>query len=84
MIQKLLLNIQTIWLIFIKTLKIIIQMKNMKILRVFDDMIGDMLRGKKLNPIVTELLFRSRKLKTSVFLPSLIFLCQKIVRTILL
>ena len=85
MIQKLLLNIQTLWLIFIKTLKIIIQMKNMKILRVFDDMIGDMLRGKKLNPIVTELLFRSRKLKTSlVFLPSLIFLCQKIVRTILL
>ena len=29
-IQKLLLNIQTIWLIFIKTLKIIIQIKNEK------------------------------------------------------
>ena len=30
MIQKLLLNIQAIWLIFIKTLNIIIQMKNVK------------------------------------------------------
>ena len=30
MIQKLLLNIQTMWLIFIKTLKIIIQIKNVK------------------------------------------------------
>ena len=30
MIQKLLLNIQAIWLIFIKTLDIIIQMKNVK------------------------------------------------------
>ena len=30
MIQKLLLNIQAIWLTFIKTLDIIIQMKNVK------------------------------------------------------
>ena len=88
MIQKLL-NIQKIWLIFIKTnekyIKFIIQMKNVKILLDFDDMIGDMLSGEKLNPVVTELLFRTRKLKTSLlFLPSFIFLCQRIVRTILL
>ena len=88
MIQKLL-NIQKIWLIFIKTnekyIKFIIQMKNVKILLDFDDMIGDMLSGEKLNPVVTELLFRSRKLKTSLlFLPSFIFLCQRIVHTILL
>ena len=29
---------------------------------VFDDMIADMLINKKINPIVTELFFRSRKL----------------------
>ena len=62
MILKLLLNIQTIWLIFIKTLKIIIQIKKRKILIVFDDIISDMLSNKKLNPIVTELFIRGRKL----------------------
>ena len=62
MILKLLLNIQTIWLIFIKTLKIIIQIKKRKILIVVDDIISDMLSNKKLNPIVTELFIRGRKL----------------------
>ena len=37
-----------------------------KILIVFDDMIADMLNNKKLNPIVTELFIRGRKLKISV------------------
>ena len=36
--------------------------KKCKILIVFDDMIADMLNNKKLNPIVTELLIRGRKL----------------------
>ena len=34
--------------------------KKRKILIVFDDMIADMLRNKKLNPIVTELIIRGR------------------------
>ena len=48
MIQKLLLNIQTIWMI-----KDYDPNKKRKILIVFDDMIADMLSNKKLNPIVT-------------------------------
>ena len=38
------------------------QIKKRKILIVFDDMIADMLSNKKLNPIVTELFIRGRKL----------------------
>ena len=37
-----------------------------KILIVFDDMIADMLSNKKLNPKVTELFIRGRKLKISL------------------
>ena len=40
--------------------------KKRKILIVFDDMIADMLSNKKLNPIVTELFFRSIKLNISL------------------
>ena len=36
--------------------------KKRKILIVFDEMIADMLRNKKLNPVVTELFIRGRKL----------------------
>ena len=36
--------------------------KKRKILIVFDDMIADMLSNKKINPIVTELFIRGRKL----------------------
>ena len=36
--------------------------KKRKILIVFDNMIPDMLRNEKLNPIVTELFIRGRKL----------------------
>ena len=36
--------------------------KKRKILIVFDDMIADMVCNKKLNPIVTQLVIRSRKL----------------------
>ena len=36
--------------------------KKRKILIVFDEMIADMLRNKKLNPVVTELFIRGTKL----------------------
>ena len=53
--------------------------KKRKILIVIDDMIADMLSNKKLNPVVTELFIRGRKLNISLFLlHNLIFLCQKI------
>ena len=37
-----------------------------KILIVFDDMIADMINNKKLNPVVTELFIRDRKLNISI------------------
>ena len=40
--------------------------KKRKILIVFDNMIADMLSNKKLNPIVTELFIRGRKLNISL------------------
>ena len=41
--------------------------KKHKILVVFDDMIADMLSNKKINPIVTELFIRDRKLNKTKF-----------------
>ena len=41
--------------------------KKRKILMIFDDMIAYMLSNKKLNPVVTELFIRGRKLKISQF-----------------
>ena len=40
--------------------------KENKILKVFDDMIADMINNKKLNSIVTELFIRGRKLDISL------------------
>ena len=37
-----------------------------KVLIVFDDMIADMINNKKLNPIVTEVFIRGRKLNISI------------------
>ena len=54
------------WVIFIKILKKTIQIKNENKLIVFDDLIVDMLSNKKLNPIVTELFIRERKLNISL------------------
>ena len=51
-----------IWMIFINTLKNIIQIKKRKALILFDDMIANMLSNKNLNPIVTELFIRGRNL----------------------
>ena len=41
--------------------------KKRKILIVFDDMIADVLSNKKLNPVVTELFIRGRKLNIELF-----------------
>ena len=41
--------------------------KKQKILIVFDDMIANMLRNKNLNPVVTELFIRGKKLNISLF-----------------
>ena len=40
--------------------------KNSKVSIIFDDMIADMINNKKLNPIVTELFIRGRKLNISI------------------
>ena len=50
--------------------------KERKILIVFDNMIADMRSNKKLNPIVTELFIRRRKLNISlVFIAQYFFFC---------
>ena len=55
--------------------------KKRKLLIVFDDMIADMLSNKKLNPIVTELFIRGRKLNTSpVFISQFHFAVPKNIR----
>ena len=55
--------------------------KNRKVLIVFDDMIADMINNKKLNPIVTELFIRGRKLNISiVFITQWYFKVPKDVR----
>ena len=59
--------------------KILNPNKKPKILIVFDDMIADMLSNKKVNPIVTKLFIRGRKLNISlILLHNLVLLCQKI------
>ena len=47
--------------------------KKRKVLIVFDDMIADMINNKKLNPIVTELFIRGRKLNISIVFYYLFF-----------
>ena len=55
--------------------------KKRKILFVFDEMIADMLSNKKLNPIVTELFTRGRKLNISlVFITQSCFAVPKDIR----
>ena len=52
--------------------------KESKILIAFHDMIAEMLTNKKLNPILTELFIRGRKLNISlVFINNFIFLHLK-------
>ena len=55
--------------------------KKRKMLIVFDDMIADMISNNKLNPIVTELFIRGRKLNISiVFITQSYFQVPKDVR----
>ena len=55
--------------------------KKRKILIVFDDIIADMINNKKLNPVVTELFIRGRKLNISiVFITQSYFKVPKDVR----
>ena len=49
--------------------------KKRKIFVAFDDMVADMLNNKKLNPIVTELFIRGRKLNISLY--TILFCCAK-------
>ena len=50
---------------FIKISKNTISKKN-KVLIVFDDVIADKINDEKLNPVVTELFIRGRKLNISI------------------
>ena len=54
--------------------------KKRKILIVFGDMIADMLSNKKLNPIVTKLFVRGRKLNISLFFITQSCFCAKSIR----
>ena len=55
--------------------------KKRKILIIFDDMIADMINNKKLNPRVTELFIRERKVNISlVFITQSYFKVSKDVR----
>ena len=55
--------------------------KKPQVLTVFDDMIAEMINNKKLNPIVTELFIRGRKLNISiVFITQTYFRVPKDVR----
>ena len=78
---KLLLNTRMIWTISIKNIEEYNPDKQRKILIVFDDMVADMLSNKKLNPIVTELFIRRRKLNISlVFITQSYFAVPKNIR----
>ena len=63
-----------------KISEITIQIKR-KVLTIFDDMIADMINNKELNPVVTELFIRGRKLNISiVFITQSYFKVPKDVR----
>ena len=80
MILQLSLNTRMVWMIFIKILKNTSQKRN-KILIIFDDMITDLLNNKKLNPVITELLIKARKLNISlVFITQRYFVIPKNIR----
>ena len=81
MILKLLLNTKMIWMIFIKNIEEYNPNKKCKLIIIFDDMIADMLSNKKLNPVVTELFIRGKKLNISlVFIKQSYFTVSKNIR----
>ena len=81
MILKLSLITHILRMVFIKILKNTIWIRNIKILTVFHNMIADMLSNKKLNPVVTELFIRGKKLNISlVFITQFYFAVPKNIR----
>ena len=60
-------------MIFMKIFKNTFQVKKIKILIIFDDMIADVLINKKVNPIVTELFIGRRKLNIALVFVTKIF-----------
>ena len=57
--------------------------KKRKILIVFDDMIADMINNKKLNPVVTELFIRGRKLNISIaFITQLYLIITQVLKDV--
>ena len=81
MTLTLLLNTRMMWRIFIKNIEEFIPNKKRKILFVFDYMIADMLSNKELNPIITKLFIRSRKLNIYLlFIKKLYFAAPKDIR----
>ena len=78
---KLLLNTRMIWIIFIKTLKNTTQIKNVKYYSFLVIWLFIRLIIKKLNPIVTELFIRGRKINISlVFITQSYFAVPKNIR----
>ena len=65
MIPNLLMNIRTVFITLMK-IKNTIQIIKREILILFDDMISDIFHKKNLQPVVTELFFRARKLDISL------------------
>ena len=64
----------------IEEYKILNPNKKWKIIVVFDDMIADMLRNQNLNPMVSELLIRGRKLNIDhAFITQSYFAVAKII-----
>ena len=66
-----------IWIIFTKNIEECNPNKKRNILIVIGDMIANMLSNIKLNPIVTELSIRGRKLKIPLFYYAILFCCAK-------
>ena len=66
MILKILLNTQMTCNMLIKLLNNTILEKKSKLIIVFDHMIADMINNKQVNPIVTEMFIRGRKLNISI------------------
>ena len=66
MILKILLNTQMTCNMLIKLLNNTILEKKSKLIIVFDHMIADMIINKQVNPIVTEMFIRGRKLNISI------------------
>ena len=80
MIRLLLLNIQTLWMIFTIIYNYYSKRKR-KLLIVFDDMIADGMTNKKFQAIIKELFIRCRKLNISIcFLSQSYFSVPKDVR----